>query len=327
MTQRETRRGDPGETGKRVEPAEATLYGTGAQGQPPVPAQEGRPIRNSGRPALHPSRANLVVTHLILIVTCLIFFFPLYWILVTSLKSSGALLSSEFSLLPQGITLANYARALSDSSFLRSLLNSFIYAGGTTLVSIVVGCSAAYAYSRMRFVGRRPTLWAMIILQAFPGIAIIVPLYVLFTQFGLVDTYQGLIIAYTASTLPFAVWMLKSYFDTIPRDLEDAAKVDGCTTNQAFVKVVLPLALPALAITALFGFVLGWTEFVLAITFINTESLQPLSVQLYSVIGQRTTEWGFFAAQSVLFALPVVVFFLIFQRFLIGGLTVGGVKG
>jgi arabinogalactan oligomer / maltooligosaccharide transport system permease protein len=279
------------------------------------------------RSALHASPRSLALTHLVLIVFCVIFVFPIYQIVKVSLESSGAMLSTEFHLLPEGATLSNYAKVVGDPRFSRSVLNSFIYAGGTTLVSLVVAVSAAYAYSRMRFRGRKTTLWAMILLQAFPGIATVVPLYILFSRFGLIDTYQGLIVAYTAGTLPFSIWMMKSFFDTIPKEIEEAALVDGATINQAFIRVVLPLSLPGIAITALFGFISGWTEFILAITFINSEELQPLSVVLYGIIGRNTTEWSYFAAESVIFALPVVFCFLFFQRYLIGGLTVGSVKG
>jgi arabinogalactan oligomer/maltooligosaccharide transport system permease protein len=279
------------------------------------------------RSALHASPLNLILTHLLLLSFCFVFVFPIYEIVKVSLEGSGSMLSTEFHLLPQGATLENYKKVFGDPRFSRSVLNSFIYAGGTTLVSLVVAVSAAYAYSRMRFRGRKTTLWAMILLQAFPGIATVVPLYILFSRFGLIDTYQGLIIAYTAGTLPFSIWMMKSFFDTIPKEIEEAALVDGATINQAFIRVVLPLSLPGIAITALFGFISGWTEFILAITFINSEELQPLSVVLYGIIGRNTTEWAYFAAESVVFALPVVFCFLFFQRYLIGGLTVGSVKG
>jgi arabinogalactan oligomer/maltooligosaccharide transport system permease protein len=282
---------------------------------------------SSGRSALHASPWSLALTHLVLVFSCVVFVFPIYQIIKVSFDGSGSMLSTEFNLLPKGPTVENYVRVFRDARFLRSVLNSFIYAGGTTVVSLVVAVSAAYAYSRMRFRGRKTTLWAMILLQAFPGIATIIPLYILFNNLGLIDTYLGLIVAYTAGTLPFSIWMMKSFFDTIPKEIEEAALVDGATVNQAFIRVVLPLSLPGIAITALFGFLSGWTEFILAITFINSEELQPLSVVLYGIVGQNTTEWSYFAAESVIFALPVVFCFLFFQRYLIGGLTVGGVKG
>ena len=277
----------------------------------------------------HPGRLNLALTHALLIVVSVAFVFPIYQILKVSLQSSGALLSAEFHVLPDPLTFENYDKVFRDQRFARSMFNSFVYAGGTTVVSLIVAVSAAYAYSRMRFRGRRTTLWGMILLQAFPGIATIVPLYILFSRLGLIDTYQGLIVAYTAGTLPFSIWMMKSFFDTLPKEIEEAAWVDGATMNQTFTKIVLPLSLPAIAITALFGFISGWTEFILAITFINSEELQPLSVVLYGIIDRNVTatQWTYFAAQSVVFALPVVFCFLFFQKYLIGGLTVGSVKG
>ncbi|NJN17234.1 MAG: carbohydrate ABC transporter permease [Oscillochloris sp.] len=291
------------------------------------PRRQGSSRSDNARSALQPGPLNMAFTHVLLVTACIIFAFPIYWIVRISLQSGSTLLSTDFSIFPQSPTLENYARVFETPFFWRSLLNSFIYAGGTTVVSLLLAVGAAYAYSRLRFRGRQTTLWAMILLQAVPGIATIVPLYVLFVNLDLINSYRGLIIAYTAGTLPFSIWMLKSYYDTIPRDLEDAARVDGATTNQAFIYIMLPLALPAVAITAMFGFVTGWTEFVLAVTFITSGELYPLSVRLYSIIGERTTEWGFFAAMSIVFALPVMIFFLVFQRFLVGGLTLGGVKG
>lgn len=283
--------------------------------------------RRSLRKPLDTTPGGLMVTHIVLIIACIMTIFPIYWIVKTSLQTSAALLSTEFTLLPQGLTFENYARVLTDWRFGRSLLNSIFYAGATTVLSLLLATSAAYAYARFRFGGRTSTLWGMILIQGVPASATIVPLYILFVQLGLIDTYWGLIIAYTASTLPFCIWMMKNYFDTLPKEIEEAALVDGCSVNEAFMKVVLPLSLPALAITALFAFTTGWTEFLLAVTFINSEELLPLSVRLYSIIGEQTTEWGYFAAQAVVFAVPVVAVFLIFQRYLVGGLTVGSVKG
>jgi arabinogalactan oligomer / maltooligosaccharide transport system permease protein len=316
----------------QAQPAKANLLNAGGQvATVPVEPTRSRPTSrrslSGGRSVLHPSPLNLALTHVLLIAASLVFAFPVYWVIKTSLQGDAGLLSTEFSLLPQDFTLANYGRVFGDPTFWRSLLNSIIYAGGTTLLSLVIGVSAAYAYSRMRFAGRKPTLWAMILLQGIPATATIIPLYILFVNLGLLDTYHGLIIAYTASTLPFSIWMLKSYFDTLPKEIEEAAQVDGANVNEAFMKVILPLALPALAITALFGFFTGWTEFLLAVTFINSEELLPLSVRLYSIVGEQTTEWGYFAAQALVFAVPVVVMFIAFQRYLVGGLTVGGVKG
>ncbi|MCU0490169.1 MAG: carbohydrate ABC transporter permease [Chloroflexaceae bacterium] len=319
MTQREPINETP--------PTATPLVNPAAVPASPLPRRVVRRRGGSNQGSLRPSRLNLALTHLLLIVFCILFAFPIYWIIRISLQSGSALLSVDFSLLPQNPTLDNYVRVFTNPVLGRAFLNSVIFAGGTTLVSLVLAISAAYAYSRMRFRGRNFSLWAMILLQAVPGIATIVPLYVLFVQFNLINTYHGLIIAYTAGTLPFSIWMMKSYFDTIPREIDEAAQVDGATFNQSFLRVILPLALPAIAIVALFGFITGWTEFVLAITFITSGDLYPLSVRLYSIVGERTTEWGYFAAMSLVFAAPVVLFFLIFQRFLVGGLTLGSVKG
>jgi len=217
-------------------------------------------------------------------------------------------------------------------TFGRLLGNSLIVALGTSAISVLLGASAAYAFSRFNFVGRQAGMLFFIVLLMLPATATIAPLYALLSQIkvggeALVRTLPGLMIAYASSGLPFAIWNLKGYFDTIPKELEEAALIDGCTVTQSFFRVIMPLSLPALAVTILFSFMTGWTEFVLAVIFLSDTSRYTLAIALNSMQGQYSTPWSEFSAMSILMSIPIVILFFLLQRFLVSGMTVGGVKG
>ncbi|GGJ53628.1 sugar ABC transporter permease [Deinococcus roseus] len=271
------------------------------------------------------SHFGMTVTYLVLIVAVVFFAAPIALVLSVSLSDKDSIVAGQLQLIPRHPTFENYS-VIFTPTFLRDLMNSVIYAGGTALFSLVVGTSAAYALSRMKFRGRTTINRSFILLQAFPGVLTLIPLYVMFLKFHLLNSYQGMILAYAAGTLPFTIAILKSYFDTIPRALEEAAFIDGATQGQTFLRIVLPLSLPALAITALMGFNLGWTEFILAYSLLSTEEMYSLAMRLYGMLGQFTTSWSEFAAMSVVIALPITVMFLRFEKYLVSGLTMGGVK-
>jgi arabinogalactan oligomer/maltooligosaccharide transport system permease protein len=196
--------------------------------------------------------------------------------------------------------------------------------------------TAAYAFARFRFPGKKWGLFAFIAVQMLPGVATVAPLFVILNSIEipwsderLRETLLGLGIAYVSTALPFAIWNMKGYIDTLPTDLEQAAMVDGAGPNRAFIDVILPLILPALAVTMLLGFMAGWTEFILAVLFLSDESRLTLAVSLYSFQGQYASSvpWSEFAAMSILITLPVVVVFFLLQRWFVSGLSVGSVKG
>ena len=216
---------------------------------------------------------------------------------------------------------------MEDGLFWRQLLNSLWISGVTTLVGVTLACTAAYAFSRFRFPGRTVGMAGFLITQMFPGVVMAIPLYILLDELGLLNSLTGLVLVYSTSSLPFCVWMLKGYFDTIPKDLEEAALMDGASQWVIFTQVVMPLAKPAVVVTALFSFMTAWNEFILAATFVSDERMFTLPVVLQSFVGDYTTQWGYFAAGAIVVSLPVMALFFKLQKYLIGGLTAGAVKG
>ncbi len=210
--------------------------------------------------------------------------------------------------------------------FGRQLINSLIVAGAATGVGLLFAASAGYAFSRFKFPGHRLGMVGFFVTQMFPGTMMIVPLYLIANHLGLVDTVVGLVFVYATTSLPFCVWTLKGYFDTIPIDIDEAALIDGASRVRTFYQVLLPLVRPALAVTALFSFLGAWNEFVLAATFLSREEKFTLPVTLYRHVGAYGADWGAFAAGSIVVSLPVCILFLTLQRHLVGGLSSGAVK-
>ena len=267
---------------------------------------------------LRPFGAHLVLLHFV-VLTLL----PLVWILDIALSPGNALGGS----LGGPYTTEHFSKMLGSASFWTWMRNSLIVSLGTTLLGLVVAVPAGYAFSRYKFTGRDVSMFAFLLVQMFPGIIILVPYFLVMKTLGLLNSHLGLILAYCVTALPLCVWMLKGFFDTVPRELEEAALLDGCNQFQVFTKVVLPLSLPAVAVTALFSFLAAWNEFLLALTFNTSNDMYTLPVGLASMISSTGQAWGDFAAASLLVSLPVALLFLFFQKFLIEGLSAGGVKG
>jgi len=229
---------------------------------------------------------------------------------------------------PGHLSASNFASVMSDQPFARWLLNSAVVSTATTLVGVFLACTAAYAFSRFRFPGRRAGMMSFLVSQMFPGTLTLIPLYIIIVQWlGLGSSRIGLVLIYATTAVPFCVWMLKGYFDTIPRELEESALIEGASAGKIFWRIVLPLAKPAIAITALFSFMTAWNEFILAATFMDKEEMYTAPVGLRFFVGGFSQQWGYFAAGSVIVSIPVVVLFLYLQRYLVSGLTAGSVKG
>ncbi len=268
--------------------------------------------------------------------------FPILWIFSLALDPRN--LSRPDSLIPPGASLDAFARVIAqptsdEISLLELARNSFLLASSVALFSVAIGVLAAYAFSRLRFRFREVLMIAILGVLMLPAVATIAPLFIMLNsirldlpllgEFNLRQSLIGVGLAVVSGTLPFAIWNLKGYLDTIPKELEEAAAVDGCTRNQSFFKIVLPLATPALAVTGFLGFVAGWTEFYFVSIFLNDPSQGfTLSLALNKMVGAfGQTPWSDFAAFSILFAAPVSIVFFFFQKYIVGGLAVGGVKG
>jgi arabinogalactan oligomer/maltooligosaccharide transport system permease protein len=273
------------------------------------------------------SPATVVLLHAALLVAVIFALFPIYFTFQASLRPGNQLYSTDLQLWPKDATLDNYSYVLTKLPMLRWMTNSFIVAAATTVLTLLISVSCAYALSRFKFRGRGALMTTMLALQAFPALLALFAYYLILNSIGLTNTLIGLILVYSAGAIVFNVWNLKGYFDTIPIDLEESATIDGCTPTQAFIRVMLPLARPALATTALFGFLAGWNEYIIAQTLLFDEKLYTAPVGVFGLQDGYRNPWGWFAAASFVVSVPVVVLFLFLQRNLVSGLTQGGVKG
>lgn len=268
-------------------------------------------------------------THLILILASIISIFPLLWILSTSLKPASQIFDSHIHFIPVTPTLENYRFlfTMKHHIFFNWLGNSVLIAVSTTLLGLFLATTAAYALSRFRFPGHRASLFTFLLIQMFPGALLIVPLYQLLRAYGLLNSWLGLVLAYATTALPFCVWMLKGFFDTIPVEIEEAARVDGLSPIGSFYRIVLPLSLPGLAVTAFYSFITAWNEFMYAMTFMSKEKLYTLPVGMGTFVNQFQSDWQYLAAGAIVITIPVIIFFFFAQRYLVAGLTAGGTKG
>jgi len=277
---------------------------------------------------VRPSKLTVFFTNLALILMCGVTLYPVLWVVKMALSPSQGFAMSP-NPIPTEITFDNFTHliTMNDGLFWRQLFNSVAISLATTVIGVGLACTAAYAFSRFRFPGREAGLASLLITQMFPGVVMAIPLYILLDKIGMLNSLTGLVLVYSTSSIPFSVWMLKGYFDTIPKDLEEAAVMDGASQWVIFTKIILPLAQPAIVVTALFSFMTAWNEFILAATFLSDDTQFTLPVVLQRFVGDYSTQWGYFAAGAIIVSLPVVALFFKLQKYLVGGLTAGGVKG
>ncbi|MXU65052.1 carbohydrate ABC transporter permease [Oceanomicrobium pacificus] len=256
---------------------------------------------------------------------------PMVWMLITSFKSQFAALKYPPELIPQNPNLEQYERLLSPKNdvgrqFLRYMLNSIWVSTATTVFGVAVAVPAAYAFARFRFPGRKALFFSVLFRNMFPAVVFLMPLFIMMRWMGLVNTYTSLIITYLTFGLPLSIWLLKGFYDNIPVELEQAARIDGCTRFQAFYMVVMPLSAPGIIATAIYSFITAWNEYVYALTFLNDDEKLTLPVGLQRFFAEYATNWPGLMAASFIMSVPVVVMFLILQKYFVRALTEGAVK-
>lgn len=279
--------------------------------------------------------------HLFLLIMVVITTYPILWVFSIAFSGEQGLTIADVGAnaslgerwrailpWPKDLSFANFRAVWAEQPFGRWLWNSAVIAAATTVLGVALSCTAAYAFSRFKFPGQRAGLMSFLVSQMFPGTLMLIPLYIIIVKWlGLGSTWGGLVLVYTMTAIPFCVWMLKGYFDTIPRELEESALIDGASPARVFFQIVLPLAKPAVAVTALFSFMTAWNEFIQAATFMDKEVMYTAPVGLRFFVGGFQQQWGFFAAGAIITAIPVVILFMFLQRYLVSGLTAGAVKG
>jgi multiple sugar transport system permease protein len=270
---------------------------------------------------------TMVLFYVFLVIFVFVSVFPLLWVFKMSIVTKSELYATPPTFLPQNLSGAEWAQVLGDSTFQQALVNSTIIATVTTVICLFFGSIAAYAISRLRFRLKGAVMTLILAISFFPAVAIIAPLFIQYTQLGLINTYWSVIITDTVFALPLTIWLLVAFFRELPVDLEDAARVDGATTMQAFRKVIVPLAAPGVFTTAILTFIYAWNEFLFANTFLFDESTQPVTVVIPNFATVYTVDYGAQAAASVIVTVPLVILVLIFQRRIVSGLTAGAVKG
>ncbi len=264
--------------------------------------------------------------HAVLILFSAIAVYPALNVLSISLRPGNRLRSTDLAIIPADWTLASYVELFTEQPFLTWLFNSLLVSGLVTLTGVALASIAGYAFSRYSFTGRRAMMLAILTTQMFPATMLLLPLYILIARLGLVNTYLGLLVFYTSTALPFCVWQMKGFYDTIPASLEEAARIDGCSRAAAFRRVILPLAAPGLVITALFSFMTAWSEYIVAAQVMQDEAMFTLPLGIKGFQASLSSQWGLYAAASLVVSVPVVVLFLSLSRYLVSGLTLGSVK-
>lgn len=287
-----------------------------------------KPKRSFFKSGKEDSPFKRLIIHLVLILACMIALYPILRVFAVSLRPGNRLLSTDLALIPPDASFESYRIVLMERPFLSWIWNSLIITMSTALIGVILAASAAYAFSRWKFPGRGAGLVFLLATQMIPASMLMIPLYILAIRLNLVGTYRGLVIAYCVTSIPFSIWILKGYFDTIPIDLEEAARIDGASQMKTFLQIIVPLSTPALAITFLFNFTAAWNEFMLARIILGSkEELMTWPLGLQRLQGQFQTQWGQFSAASIIVTIPVVLLFLYSSKYLLSGLTLGGVKG
>lgn len=271
-----------------------------------------------------PKRILLLFIPLILIL--LFILFPFYWTFVTSIKPEQELYGAVVTYWPQNVTFDSYRKLFVDFNFLKPMGNSFLVAIITTLITLTVAMLASYSFSRFRYPGRKAFMILFLTNNMFPTVLLLIPLYAIMRNLGLLYTPASLVLSYATFTIPFSVWLLNGYMNDLPMALEEAAMVDGCNRAQAFVRIILPVLIPCLVATGVYIFMNSWNEYTFAVMFTN-EKNRTIPVALKNLIGQLGVQWDLLTAGGIITIIPVCIMFFFAQKRLVEGLTAGAVKG
>ncbi|WP_058308601.1 carbohydrate ABC transporter permease [Gracilibacillus massiliensis] len=269
-----------------------------------------------------------VVTYFFLIIASIYSLFPILWAFLTAIKPADEVRSANPSLLTSNPTFENFRSVLFETQFPRYFLNSVIVSFGSVLLSIFIGVLAAYALSRLsKAPGVKALGVGMLLAQMVPVVLLMIPLYRIMMNMGLLDSYLGLIISYTVFAVPIITWMLKGFFDTIPVEIEESAMLDGCSKFYLVIRIMLPLSVPAIVSAGIYALVHAWSEFVLTFTFVSDDSMRTLSTGVFNFMGLWIVDWGRLMAAAILIIIPIAIVFTFIQKYLVSGLTAGSTKG
>ncbi len=268
-----------------------------------------------------------IILYIVLLAVCMVILFPLYWLINTSIQTNEEIYSVPPLLFPKNNPIPLYIDYIKTYPILRWLLNSSIAALSTAVISVVLGLFAAFSLSRYNYKGKIIFIFLILMTQMLPPAFLIIPQYFLLTKLRIIDTYLALIFLYTAVATPITTWFLKGFIDGVPEEIEDSAKIDGCNNFNLMIRIVFPLVLPGIIATGAWTFIISWNDFVIANTVINSDSLWTASVGVSSHIGAYYIDWNSIMIGGILTALPTLILFMIFQRYITSGLTAGSVKG
>ncbi len=261
-----------------------------------------------------------------LLLIVVVFFFPFFWIITSSFKVPEEIIATSSTIIPRSFTLDHYNKILFNSDFFLYLKNSLIVSFSSMIISIILSVTAAYGLHKLKFYGNKFVEYSLLVTYAFPGVILLIPVYLLFAKINLLNTYFALIIVNVLFATPFAVWMLKAFFKLIPNEIEEAAYIDGASRLIVIFKIIIPLAAPGIASVAIFCFIISWTEYLFASVLISGDNLKTLPVGLAGIVGQYQIDWGFLLSGAVLASLPVIILFLFIGKYFVSGLTEGAVK-
>ncbi len=267
------------------------------------------------------------IIYVILSIVTIIAIYPIINVFSISIRPDNKLLSTSLAIIPKNASFHTYVKLFTTTPFLHWAWNSTLISFVVTFTGVALASTAGYTLSRFNFVGKKSSLLGLLTTQMFPATMLLLPMYIMLIKLHLINSYLGIIIIYSATALPFCVWQMKGYYDTIPFSLEESARIDGCNQWQAFYKVIFPLAAPALVITALFSFMTAWSEYIVAAQILQDTGLFTLPLGLKSFQSNMTTEWGLYAAAALIVSIPVIILFIVLSKWLVSGLTLGSVKG